>query len=448
MEPRRSTHTEAERIDTLIIGGGQAGLEMSYWLGQTGVEHVVLDRRPELGGSWQDRWDGFYLNTPNFSIDLPGMPYDGPEPESFMPRDDIVALFRRYARLIGAPVRSGTDVLRVAPANGGFAVETSYGGWLARNIVLATGAYQVPKIPALATDLPSDVFQLHSHDYRNPAKLPDGAVLVVGTAQSGGQIAEELHAAGRQVHLAVSSCMEAPRRYRGQDLIHWILNIGIHGPEYGMNAFRVESLPSPAARFGCNPLLSGTNGGHAIHLRDLGRQSMHLHGHLEAVDDGELVFTDDLAECLAAVEAGFGQRMQPLIDAFISAAGISAPSAEPARADDWLPSNSSSRVNLAAARISTVIWATGYRLDMGILDIAVLDEWNYPRHSRGVTEYPGLFVVGLPWLTGQYSPLPGGVGIDAEYVAGRIAEGRSVASPNALQRVLRPNSRPNEHSST
>lgn len=423
MEPGRSTHTGAERIDTLIVGGGQAGLAMSYWLGQADVEHVALDRRAELGGSWQDRWDGFYLNTPNFVINPPGMPYNGPDPEAFMPRSDIVELFRRYARLIGAPVRSGTDVTRIAPANGGFMVETSDGGWLARNVVLATGGYQVPRLPAFAAKLPASVLQLHSSEYRNPAQLPDGAVLVVGTAQSGGQIAEELHAAGRQVHLAVSGCMEAPRRYRGQDLIHWILNIGIHGPEYGINAFRVESLPSPAARFGCNPLLSGTNGGHAIHLRDLGRQCMHLHGHLEAVDDGELVFTDDLAERLAAVEAGFGQRMQPLIDAFISAAGISAPPAEPVRVDDWLPSSSSARVNLAAEGISTVIWATGYRLDMGILDIPVLDEWNYPRQSRGVTEYPGLFVVGLPWLTGQYSPLLGGVGIDAEYVAGRIAVG-------------------------
>ncbi|WP_115786920.1 flavin-containing monooxygenase [Arthrobacter silvisoli] len=415
-------NSDAQQSDTVIIGAGQAGLAMSYWLSRAGVEHVLLDRRPELGGAWQDRWDGFYLNTPNFSIDLPGMPYDGPEPEAFMPRDEVVRLFRRYAQLIDAPVRTGTDVTRISPADGGFAVETNHGGWQARNVVLATGAFQVPRIPALAAEIPPHIFQLHSHLYRNPGQLPDGAVLIVGTAQSGGQIAEELHAAGRQVHLAVSSCPEAPRRYRGHDLIHWILNLGIHGPEYGLNAFRTEQLPSPAARFACNPLLSGTDGGHAIHLRDLGRQGMRLHGHLEAVDDGGLVFTDDLPERLAAVEAGFGQRMQPLFDAYIAAAGISAPPAEPARVDDWLPEPAPPRLDLAAENITTVLWATGYRLDMGIVDIPVLDEWNYPRHTRGVTQYPRLFAVGLPWLTGHYSPLLGGVGLDAEYLAGRIAK--------------------------
>jgi putative flavoprotein involved in K+ transport len=421
MEPPRSATSESEKVDTLIVGAGQAGLALSYWLGQAGVEHVLMDRSPQLGGAWQDRWDGFYLNTPNFSIDLPGMPYEGPEPEGFMPRDEAVNLFRHYAKAIGAPVASGTDVTRISPADGGFGVETSEGTWRARKVVLATGAYQVPKIPPLAAALPRHVFQLHSHDYRNPGQLPDGAVLVVGTAQSGGQIAEELHAAGRQVHLAVSSCPEAPRRYRGKDILHWILNVGIHGPEYGLNALRVEQLPTPAARFACNPLLSGTDGGHDIHLRDLGRQGMRLHGHLEAVDDGELVFTDDLPERLAAVEAGFSQRLQPLFDAYISAAGVSAPPAEPARVDDWLPAESP-RLNLAAENITAVLWATGYKLDLGIVDIPVLDAWDYPRHSRGVTEYPGLFAVGLPWLSGHYSSILGGVGLDAEYLAGRIVE--------------------------
>ncbi|WP_426302449.1 flavin-containing monooxygenase [Arthrobacter sp. R-11] len=414
-------NSETQQTDTLIVGAGQAGLALSYWLSRAGVEHVLLDRRPELGGAWQDRWDGFYLNTPNFSIDLPGMPYDGPEPEGFMPRDEVVTLFRHYAQAIGAPVRSGADVTRISPANGGFGVETSEGTWRARKVVLATGAYQVPKVPPLAAAIPGRIFQLHSHEYRNPGQLPDGEVLIVGTAQSGGQIAEELHSAGRQVHLAVSSCPEAPRRYRGHDILHWILNLGIHGPEYGLNAFRTEQLPSPAARFACNPLLSGTDGGHAIHLRDLGRQGMRLHGHLDGVDDGELVFTDDFPERLVSVEAGFGQRLQPLFDAYISAAGISAPPAEPARVDDWLPA-SSPRLNLASENITTVLWATGYKLDLGIVDIPVLDEWDYPRHSRGVTEYPGLFAVGLPWLSGHYSSILGGVGLDAEYLAGKIGE--------------------------
>ncbi|MCA4133997.1 NAD(P)/FAD-dependent oxidoreductase [Arthrobacter sp. M4] len=411
----------SNEVHTLVIGAGQAGLATSYWLSQKGVEHVVLERRPALGGAWQDRWDAFILNTPNFATDLPGMPYTGPEPEAFMPRDDVIAMFREYASKIDAPVHTGTDVTRVSAADGGFSVETSRGSWHAGNVVLATGAYQVPKIPPLAAKLPDGVMQLHTHHYRNPEQLPDGAVLIVGTGQSGGQIAEELQAVGREIHLAVSMCPEAPRRYRGKDIMYWLLKAAKEGPDYGINALKVEALPSPAARFACNPLVSGTDGGHNIHLRDLGRRGMHLHGHLEGVDDGEVTFTDDLPERLAAVEAGFGLRMLGAIEAYIAAAGIDAAPQSPTQVeDDWLPSEPA-RLDLAAENISSVLWATGYRLDLRFVDIPVLDDWGYPRHSRGVTEHPGLYAVGLPWLTSHYSSLLGGVGLDAEYVAERIA---------------------------
>ncbi len=321
-------------VNTLVVGGGQAGLAMSYWLGRAGVEHQVLERRASLGGGWQDRWDAFCLNTPNLSLALPGMPYAGPDPDAFMPRDDVVDYFRQYARTIGAPVRTDTDVTRIAAADGGaFDVETSQGAWRARNVVLATGGFQKAKIPPLSAQLPGHIVQLHTDDYRNPGQLPAGAVLIVGTGQSGGQIAEELLAAGREVHLAVSTCPEAPRRYRGRDIFDWLMQLGMHGHEYGFNAPTPEQLPSPALRFACNPLLTGADGGHDIHLRDLGRRGVRLHGHLEAADDGVLTFTDDLPQRLARVESGFGQRMGPMLDAFIAAAGIDAPPAEPRAAD-------------------------------------------------------------------------------------------------------------------
>jgi putative flavoprotein involved in K+ transport len=349
------------------------------------------------------------------------MPYSGAEPEAFMSRSDVVGYFRRYAQTIDAPVLTGTGVTWIAPAEGGgFRVETTSGTWRAANVVLATGAYQQPKIPALAAQLPDHILQLHTSDYRNPGQLPHGAVLIVGTGQSGGQIAEELVAAGREVHLAVSTCPEIPRRYRGQDVFYWLMHLGMHGPEYGLKALTVEQLPSPALRFACNPLVSGAEGGHDIHLRDLGRKGVRLHGHLEAADDGELVFTDDLAARLALVEAGFGQRLQPPIDAYIAAAGIEAPAAAVPVTDHWLPSGSP-RLNMDAGNISSVVWATGYRLDFSFLDFPVLDEWSYPRHSRGVTEHPGLYAVGLPWLTGHGSSLVVGVGRDAAYIAEHIA---------------------------
>ncbi|YCH09970.1 flavin-containing monooxygenase [Arthrobacter sp. alpha11c] len=406
--------------ETVIIGAGQAGLATSYWLTQAGVEHQILERRDSLGGAFQDRWDGFYMNTPNLALGLPGMPYAGDDPDAFIPRIAAVNLFRKYAEVINAPVRTGVEVTRLAGAADGFTIATSLGHMQARNVVLATGAYQVPKLPPIAGNLPQNVFQLHTHEYRNPQQLPDGAVLIVGTGQSGGQIAEELHAAGREVHLAVSTCPEAPRRYRGHDLIYWLLEVGKHGPDYGINALTREGLPSPAARFACNPLLSGTDGGHNIHLRELGRRGMHLHGHLENIDDGVITFSDDLPERLVTVESTFAQRSGRAIEAYIAAAGIEAPEQPQEPEDDWLPAEPA-KLNLAEANITSILWATGYKLDLSFIDMPVLDEWGYPRHSRGVMELPGLYTVGLPWLTRHYSSIVGGVGLDAEYVAGRIA---------------------------
>lgn len=407
--------------DTVIIGAGQAGLTTSYWLTQFGVEHLILDRRDSLGGAFQDRWDGFYMNTPNLSLDLPGMPYDGDDRDAFISRDAVVNLFRRYAELISAPVHTGVDVTRLSAApDGGFHLETSLGSLRARSVVLATGAYQVPKIPALAAKLPAGMTQLHTNDYRNPEQLPDGAVLIVGTGQSGGQIAEELHATGRDIHLSVSIVPEAPRRYRGQDLIYWMLETGKHGPDYGVNALTTEALPSPALRFAPNPLLSGIDGGHAIHLRELGRRGMHLHGHLETIDDGDITFSDDLPDRLAAVESVFAQRSGKAIDAYIAAAGIDAPEQPPPPPDSWLPLDQV-ELNLVDSDITSVLWATGFKLDFGFVDMPLVDEWGYPKHTRGVTGIPGLYVVGLPWLTRHYSAIVGGVGLDARYVADRIS---------------------------
>ncbi|MCX6499685.1 MAG: NAD(P)/FAD-dependent oxidoreductase [Arthrobacter sp.] len=408
-------------IDTLVIGAGQAGLATSCWLSRQGVDHQVLERRPELGGAWQDRWDSFYLNTPNFGFLLPELSYDGPETDAFLPRDEVIGLFRDYAARIKAPVRLGTEVTRVGVVDGGFTVETNQGRWLARNVVLANGAFQRPRIPASAANLPQHIRQLHSHDYRNARQLPDGAVLVVGTGQSGGQITEDLLDAGREVHLSVSTCPEAPRRYRGQDVFYWILQLNLYGPAFGINGLQTDQLPSPAARFMCNPLISGNGGGHSIHLRDLGRRGVRLHGRFEGADDGDLVFSDDLPARLTLVEAGFSARLGRMADAYIAAAGIDAPPAEPVPADDCLPAESGARLDLEADGVTSVIWCTGYGLDFSFLAVPVLDEWNYPRHSRGVTEVPGLYAVGLPWLTKHLSATLSVVGDDAEFVAGHIA---------------------------
>ncbi|WP_125611691.1 flavin-containing monooxygenase [Specibacter cremeus] len=420
VDSARSARTEGVDVDTVVVGAGQAGLATSYWLTQAGIEHRVFERRGTPGGAWQDRWDSFCLNTPNFGITVPGMPYDGPEPEAFMPKDDVVAYLGRYAETIGAPVQMDTDVTRVGANAGGFVVETSRGNCRARNVVLAAGGYAKPKLPAAAAQIPAHILQLHTDAYRNPELLPEGAVLVVGTGQSGGQIAEELHEAGREVHLAISSCPEAPRRYRGQDVFHWLMQVGIHGEAYGTSFPRVDQLPSPAARFGCNPLLTGHDGGHDICLRTFARNGVRLHGHFEEAGDGVLLFSDDIEDRLTAVEAGFGQRIQPVIDAYIAAAGIDAPADDRPPHDRFAPV-ADPRLDLEAAGVTSIIWATGFRLDFGWLDVPVLDAWGYPRHDRGVVEHPGLYAVGLPWLSTQASALLSGVGRDAAHVVEHLA---------------------------
>ena len=296
----------------------------------------------------------------------------------------------------------GTEVTRLRGEDGGPTraagvppSRRAKGRWLARNVVLANGAYQLPADSARRPpNSPATSAQLHSHDYRNPAQLPDGAVLVVGTGQSGGQITEDLLAAGREVHLSVSACPEAPRRYRGQDTSTGSCKSTCTGRTSASTPCTAEQLPSPAARFTCNPLISGNDGGHSIRLRELGRSGVRLHGHFEGTDDGVLTFSDDLAARMALAEAGFGQRMQAMLDAFIAAAGIEAPAGR--SAGRRLAAPGRARLDLDAEGITSVIWSTGYGLDFGFLDIPVLDGWNYPRHARGRHRSPRPRRRGLP----------------------------------------------------
>jgi putative flavoprotein involved in K+ transport len=417
---------DANDVHTLVIGAGQAGLATSYWLTQAGVQHLVLERQTRLGGSWHDRWDSFCLVAPNYTLLLPGMPYDGPDPDGFMPRDEVARYVQEYAARIAAPVRLGACVRRLAAANGGFEAHTDAGTLTSRNVVLATGPYQKPRIPEASRRLPKGLQQLHSHDYRRPAQLAEGGVLVVGTGQSGTQIAEELHQAGRDVHLAISTCPAVPRRYRGRDVIWWLLQSFLHGDEVGVHFPTVDDLPSPAARFGCFPHLSGKDGGHDISLRRLARQGVRLYGRLESASGSRVRFSDDLAERLAAVDQAFDQEFRPLFDAYIAAAGIEAPADDRPPPDDFVPPTSA-ELDLGAEGIGSVIWATGYELDFGWLDLPVLDEWGYPRHTRGITIHPGLYVVGLPWLYSEPSSVFAGVGADAAHVVEHLAASSSTA---------------------
>ncbi len=409
-----------EHVDTLVIGAGQAGLATSYWLRQAGISHLLVDRRDQLGGSWPDRWDSFCLVAPNFTLLLPGLPYAGPEPDAFMPRDGVVGYVQEYAAAIEAPVRLATTVDRLVAKDVGFEAYSGETTFVARTVVLATGGYQRPKTPAVAVNLPDHIRQLHSSGYRRPDQLADGGVLVVGTGQSGTQIAEELHEAGRDVHLAVSMCPAVPRRYRGRDIIHWLLETFLHGSEVGVAFPTVADLPSPAARFGGIPHVSGRNGGHDISLRQFARQGIHLYGRLESAAGTTVRFSDDLGERLAFADSGFDKEFKPLFDAYIAAAGIDAPPDHRPPYDDFEPPTRTV-LDLDAAGIRTVVWATGYQLDFSWVDLPIFDEWSYPLHDRGVTTQPGLYAVGLPWLYSEPSSVFAGVGADAAHVVDHLA---------------------------
>ena len=409
-----------ETIHTVVIGAGQAGLIVSALLRRAGREHIVLDRRDRVGGGWQDRWDEFCFVTPNWSMAMPGFGYDGPDPDGFMPRDEIVARINRYAEVIGAPVLLGTEVRALAVSDDTghrFRLTTSRGTVEANEVIVAAGGYHVPKIPAISAGLSPRLSQLHSHDYRSEAQLPSGGVLVVGSGQSGVQIAEELQAAGRRVVLAVGHCGRMPRRYRGRDVFAWLAELAMRGAEYGTLLPTVDRLPDPRLRFAGNPHLSGHGGGHSTNLRQFAADGMRLVGHLERGTGEQLRFAPDLGANLRFADAFFDERFRPLIEAYIERAGVDAPvderetvAFEPPEVDE---------LDLSAEGISTVIWTTGYRLDFGWIDLPIFDAQGMPRHERGVSDVPGLGFIGLPWQLDQGSATFIGVARDAEYLAAR-----------------------------
>ena len=409
-----------ERVETVVVGGGQAGLATSYYLTQQGLAHVVLEQAAQAGNAWRNgRWDSFTLVSPNWSFKLPGAEYAGDAPDGFMPRDEVVARFERYVDEFDLPVRYGVRVTAVEPMSdgGGYLVATTDGTIEAANVVIATGMFQRPNVPALAADIPATIEQLHSGQYRNPAALAYGAVLVVGTGQSGAQIAQELYQSGRKVYLAVGSAGRIPRRYRGRDIFEWLQLIGFFD--------RTEDvLPSPKAKFVGNPHLSGRDGGQTLNLHAFAREGVHLLGHLRGAARGTLQFAPDLEESLAKVDA-FESQVIGNVDRYIAKAGIDAPAEQLPDLRDGYAAAEITKLSLAVAGITTIIWAMGYEFDFGLVKLPVTDEFGYPIQDRGVTEYPGLYFVGLPWLSKMKSGLLLGVGDDAEYIASQIAAQRA-----------------------
>lgn len=401
-----------ERVDTLLIGAGQSGLSMSYHLRQQGREHILLERG-RVGERWRsERWDSLRFQFPASFVRLPDFPYAGEQPDGFIHRDEVIDVLQCYAHHIAAPVRCGVTARRIRQgSDGDILVDLDSHTIAARNVVCAIGPYQAPTVPTVATNLPHDVAQLTANRYVNAGQIEPGAVLVVGSGSSGYQIAEDLNDAGRDVVLAVGSHRGFPRNYRGRDTMDWLDEIG------------VTRRPSQVTSEGGLPvLLSGHNGGERVDIRWLFQQGVRMVGRLERAEGSLLHFSQDVNTVLAAADQG-REAWKQLIDEYLETNGKSAPPPKVEETPPPLPPTPP-RLDLTVEGIRTVIWATGYRFDLGWIDLPVITPNGEPIHDCGVTTVPGFYFMGLPYMRSLSSALFWGAGADAEFLAKHIAERR------------------------
>jgi putative flavoprotein involved in K+ transport len=402
-----------ERVETVIIGAGQAGLAISWHLSQRGCEHLVLERA-RIAERWRtQRWDSLCFQFPNWGIELPGhLPYAGGPPNAFAHRSEVWGFLEGYAAAIRAPVRCGVNVtLLRGDDKSGYQLITSQGELRARRVVVATGPHQRARIPPLHQGLPPSVLQIHAGDYRNPASLPEGAVVVVGSGASGCQIADELVEAGRRAHLCVGRHLRVPRRYRGRDAFWWRRELGL---------LDQTAAEVPPARRLPPPLVTGVHGGYDVDLRQSAARGLSLLGHLQGIDDGRLQFADDLDAQLRAGDRSLDEILAS-VDQHIERTGIDAPPAPGRTAASPAAATSQTQLDVRPERIGSVIWATGYGFDFGWIELPVFDAAGAPIHVRGVTALPGLYFLGLPWLHKRKSTFLAGVGEDAAFIADAIA---------------------------
>ncbi len=408
--------TDVPHVDVAVIGGSQSGLAMSYHLSTNKIGHVVFEKH-RVAHAWKtQRWDSFCLVTPNWQCQLPGFGYPGNDPDGFMPRDEIVAYVNTYASRINAPLKEGVAVTRLSQGDGIFMLETTAGPHTADTVVLAVGGYHQPNIPRLADRLPAGIVRLHSSTYRNSRSLPAGEVMVVGSGQSGCQIAEDLHLDGRKVHLVVGSAPRCPRVYRGKDAVNWLADLGQYDLPVDQHPLREK------VRKKANHYLTGRDGGRDTDLRRFAVEGMKLYGRLTDVAEGRLRFADDLEKNLDSADLSYN-NICATIDKYIDGHGISAPPGH-RYAATWRPVEHVQELDLAAQGVTSVIWSTGFRADWSWVELPIFDGNGYPTHRRGVTSMPGLYVLGLPWLYTWGSGRFVGVGRDAGHLAERITERR------------------------
>lgn len=396
-----------DSVDTLVIGAGQAGLAMSEHLGRRGIAHLVVERH-RIAERWRsERWDSLVANGPAWHDRFPGMEFSTCGPDDFPTKEAVADYFEAYAAMLDAPIRCGVEVTEVTPASDGFTVTTTAGTLQARNVVVATGPFQKPVIPALVPE-GAGFLQMHSTGYRNPDQLPPGGVLVVGSGSSGTQIADELNRAGRKVFLSVGPHDRPMRRYRGKDFVWWLGRLGkwdLAAPIPGMEHVTIA--------------VSGAYGGRTIDFRNLVAEGMTLLGRSEAFDGRHLQIADDLA---ANIHRGDSYYLALLdeADAYVAREGLDFPAEPEARRigpDPDCVTTPIRSLDLEGAGVSTIIWATGFQFDFGWLKVGTFDEKGRPDHHKGVSPVPGLYFLGLPWLARRGSSFIWGCWQDAEHLA-------------------------------
>ncbi|MCE2494815.1 MAG: NAD(P)-binding domain-containing protein [Alphaproteobacteria bacterium] len=405
-----------EKVDTLVIGAGQAGVAMSKHLSKGGVTHLVLERG-RIAERWRsERWDSLVANGPAWHDRFPGMEFPDEGPDAFVAKEKVADYFVDYAKMIKAPIRCGVEVKEVRRNIGrsGFRVDTSEGVIETNSVVAATGPFQRPVTPPIVPDN-SGVLQIHSNSYHNPEQLPQGAVLVVGAGSSGVQIADELARAGRKVYLSVGPHDRPPRSYRGRDFCWWLGVLGkwdLETPEPGSEHVTIA--------------VSGARGGETVDFRNLAAQGLTLVGMTQTYKSGVLNFAGDLADNIARGDASLMSLLDEA-DAYVERNGVDLPEEPEARKlgpDPECVKNPVLELDLAKAGVTSIIWATGYALDYSWLKVDTFDEKGRPKHHRGVSLEPGIYFLGLPWQSRRSSSFIWGVWHDAKHVADRIATQR------------------------
>ena len=419
----------AGAVDVVIIGAGHSGLAMSDCLSAFAIEHVVLERG-EVANSWRsERWDSLRLLTPNWMTRLPGHAYNGDDPDGYMDMAQVIEFVSHYAERIGAPVETGTEVFSVSRRGNGYDVITNRGEWHGRAVVLATGAFNKAAIPAVAKDVPASVQQATAHQYKNPAELADGGVLVVGASATGLQLADEIHASGRPVTLAVGEHVRMPRLYRGRDVQWWMLMSGILDEcfEEVDDPARVRRLPSPQ--------LAGTADHSNLDLNRLIDNGVRIGGRFMGVRDGKAQFSGALHNVCALADLKMN-RMLIAFDEWAARTGIAAEVDAVERFDATRTDAAAAlKVDLRDGSIRTIVWATGFRPDYSWLDVPVVDHKGQLRHEGGVVDAPGLYVMGLPFLRRRKSSFIHGAEDDARDLSRHLAAYLGQTARNPINRI-------------